>query len=69
MQRLTVHHVLSKEGKPPCLHWHMDRDFLQHHVADFSGRFYVCGPDRMVRDISDAIRELGGDPDSITFEE
>jgi ferredoxin-NADP reductase len=69
MPRLTVHHVLSQEDKPPHLHGRIDKDFLDKNIADFGGRFYVCGPDRMVKDISEAIRALGGDPDSITFED
>jgi propane monooxygenase reductase component len=46
----------------------IDRDFLKKSVGDFSQRFYVCGPDKMVADIEKALRELGAQADALVFE-
>lgn len=46
----------------------IDQKFLREHINDFSQHFYVCGPDKMVEDINDALRTLGADPDGLVFE-
>jgi ferredoxin-NADP reductase len=69
MKGLAVHHVLSKENKEPYLHGRIDKEFLKQHVSDFDQHFYVCGPDKMVEDISEALKSLGADPDGVVFEE
>jgi len=47
----------------------IDRDWLQSRVNDFRQPFYVCGPPKMVEDISNILEDLGADPDSVVFEE
>ncbi|HKL40018.1 MAG TPA: hypothetical protein VJ894_05025 [Cryomorphaceae bacterium] len=47
----------------------IDADFLEKHVDDFSQHFYVCGPDEMVEDINEHLKELGAEGDSLVFEE
>ena len=47
----------------------VDKDFLKKHVGTFDQQFYVCGPPAMMEDVTDALKELGADVDSITFEE
>jgi ferredoxin-NADP reductase len=69
MQGLDVQHVLSKEDKRPYLHGRIDKAFLKDHVEDFSQKFYVCGPDEMVKDVNAALKSLGADPDGLVFEE
>ncbi|MEN2280984.1 FAD-binding oxidoreductase [Algoriphagus sp. SE2] len=46
----------------------IDEEFLKKHVSDFSQHFYVCGPDPMVKAISETLEKLGAKPDAITFE-
>jgi ferredoxin-NADP reductase len=46
----------------------IDREFLEKHVSDFSQQFYICGPDKMVKAISEILTDLGAKPDGITFE-
>ncbi|UZD22779.1 FAD-binding oxidoreductase [Algoriphagus halophytocola] len=60
--------VLEKEQAGGHQNGMIDKDFLKAHVKDFSQEFYVCGPDKMVQDISQALEELGAEPDAITFE-
>ncbi len=47
----------------------IDKAFLETHVKDFSQPFYVCGPPEMISDVTDALKELGADPDSVVLEE
>lgn len=47
----------------------IDKDFLQKHVNSFSEHFYVCGPDKMVKDINEKLKELGAEADALVFEE
>ena len=47
----------------------VDKAFLKKHVGDFEQQFYVCGPPKMIEDVTAALKELGADVDSITFEE
>lgn len=68
MEGLEVHHVLSQEKVAGCYHGRIDTDFLKAHISDFSQHFYVCGPDEMVKSITDALKSLGADPDGVVFE-
>jgi len=47
----------------------VDKAFLQEHVGDFDQAFYVCGPPKMVEEVSRHLEELGAEPDAIVFEE
>lgn len=46
----------------------IDAEFLKTEIKDFSKRFYVCGPDAMVEEISGLLAELGADAESVVFE-
>lgn len=46
----------------------INKDFLKRHVQDFSQKFYICGPDKMVKAISEILEDLGASPEGITFE-
>ena len=60
--------VLDQEVKAGHKHGRIDKDFLKEHVNDFSQEFYVCGPEAMVKSISQSLEELGADPEGIVFE-
>lgn len=60
--------ILSKESVEGHHNGMIDREFLKAQIQDFSQNFYVCGPDQMVKDISEELKELGADPDGIVFE-
>jgi ferredoxin-NADP reductase len=47
---------------------YIDKDFLQSAISDFKKPFYLCGPDKMISDISTILKELGADPESVIFE-
>ncbi|MDN2566167.1 FAD-binding oxidoreductase [Aquibium sp. A9E412] len=69
MDGLDTLFVVTDEPESPLSGGPVDRDFLERHVADFGQRFYVCGPDKMVADITSALKALGADPDGLVFEE
>lgn len=46
----------------------IDTAFLNAHVTDFTQRFYLSGPDAMVKDLRASLAELGADVSSVTRE-
>jgi ferredoxin-NADP reductase len=49
--------------------WKELMEFLKEKLSDFSQQFYVCGPQPMVEGVSEILKQLGANPDGITFEE
>jgi ferredoxin-NADP reductase len=49
-------------------HRHIDEEFLKAEVKHFKKHFYVCGPDEMVKQISDILTKLGAKADAVVFE-
>ncbi len=47
----------------------LDKDALERLIGGTDQKFYVCGPQKMVDDLSAALEELGADTEGITFEE
>lgn len=60
--------TLTREKEDGHKHGRIDQTFLQKHVHDFSQPFYVCGPEKMVNDINEALKQLGAKADSLVFE-
>lgn len=60
--------ILEKDSVSGHESGRIDKEFLEKHVQDFSQHFYVCGPDPMVKAISEILEELGANPEAITFE-
>lgn len=46
----------------------IDETFLVEKIADFSQRFYVCGPPGFMGAINGALKRLGADPQNLIFE-
>ncbi len=46
----------------------IDKDFLAEKIDDFSQPFYVCGPPGFMKAITEALKSLGADPQSLIFE-
>ncbi|MFC3881886.1 FAD-binding oxidoreductase [Algoriphagus namhaensis] len=61
--------VLADENSEKHKHGLIDYDFLKSEIGDFNQEFYVCGPNKMVEDISGHLKKLGANPDGITFEQ
>lgn len=47
----------------------IDKDFLAQHITPSEGQYYICGPDKMVEELSDTLKELGVDEDRIVTED
>jgi ferredoxin-NADP reductase len=46
----------------------IDAGFLNTEVKDLKKHFYICGPDEMVKEISETLGKLGAKTDSVIFE-
>ena len=51
--------VFTREGVIGFLDRRIDRKFLVETIRDFSGNFYVCGPDTFVKEMSGYLLSLG----------
>jgi ferredoxin-NADP reductase len=61
-------YVLTSEHNPAYRKGPIDKAFLQREIKDFSIPFYVCGPDKMVADLTRTLAELGAKPEAVVFE-
>ena len=50
------------------LHDRIDAKFLKSHVRDFAQNFYLCGPDPMVKELRDTLKDLGASVENVTWE-
>ncbi len=68
MEGLDHDWLISNDRNTQLYRGRIDEDYLTHHVGDFSGHFYVCGPDPMVADLRATLQRLGASAESVTFE-
>lgn len=47
---------------------YIDESFLKKEIADVSKHFYVCGPPKMVEDVSSILLKMGASPEAVVFE-
>jgi ferredoxin-NADP reductase len=65
----NVRHILTREGGDGSPHEkYIDKAFLQREIKDFTRPFYICGPDKMVSDLTGVLAGLGAVPESLVFE-
>jgi ferredoxin-NADP reductase len=64
----NAHFIITDDSNQQPAGKYINKDFLQSEIKDFKKPFYLCGPDKMISDISAALKELGADPDSVVFE-
>lgn len=60
--------TVTNDARSSLLQERIDGDFLQRHVKDFGGNFYLCGPDGMVSDLRHLLEEAGADVGNVTWE-
>ncbi|MGV3651285.1 MAG: FAD-binding oxidoreductase [Devosia sp.] len=60
--------TVTQDPEANLLHERIDAAFLKRHVGDLVQRFYLCGPDPMVKDLRDALKGLGADVENVTWE-
>jgi ferredoxin-NADP reductase len=61
--------TVTEQPDSPLALGMVDKGFLERHVSDFGQKFYVCGPPKMVEDVSKALQDLGAESESVVFEE
>jgi ferredoxin-NADP reductase len=61
-------YTLTREKSDKYLYERIDEKFLIKHVKDFDRNFYVCGPDAMVHDVTNALTKLAVVADALVFE-
>lgn len=69
MDGLDCLFTVTDQDDSPLAHGFVDRDFLKQHVDDFGQAFYVCGPPKMIDSVTDDLKALGADPDSVVLED
>jgi ferredoxin-NADP reductase len=47
---------------------YIDETFLEKNVDDFNKHFYLCGPDKMIKDLQGILEKLGAVPEALVFE-
>ena len=60
--------ITTQENMPGLDFGKINKDYLQSHIPDFTKHFYICGPDKMVSDLSTILLDLGAKPDAVIFE-
>lgn len=60
--------IYTRESVVGYLDRHIDRDFLIETINDFSGYFYVCGPDKFVSDMQKLLVNLGANAEYLVIE-
>jgi ferredoxin-NADP reductase len=64
----NAHYIITNEKNSAFENGHIDKEYLISHVTDFTKPFYVCGPDRMVSDLLQSLKELGASAEQVIFE-
>jgi ferredoxin-NADP reductase len=70
----NAHYILTREnsgsgtGGVSGGSRHIDKSFLSREIADLTKPFYICGPDKMVSDLTATLGKLGVKPESLVFE-
>jgi ferredoxin-NADP reductase len=61
--------VFTRQGVIGFIDRRIDRNYLVETIHDFSGNFYLCGPDLFVKDISSLLLSLGATAETLVFEQ
>ena len=68
MLKKNVHYTITREKNTTYDNRYIDENFIKSEIPDFNKQFYVCGPDKMVSDITSILRKLNANSDSVIFE-
>lgn len=61
--------IFTREGVIGFIDRRIDRNYLVETIHDFSGNFYLCGPDEFVKQISAELLSLGATAETMVFEQ
>jgi ferredoxin-NADP reductase len=60
--------TVTDDPQSGLLHERIDDRFLKAHISDWTQNFYLCGPDDMVKQLRDTLKELGANVENVTWE-
>ena len=60
--------ILTEEKDGEFQHGRINMDYLKENIDNFQQKFYICGPDAFIKDISEGLTKLGADTESVVFE-
>lgn len=60
--------ILTQEKKEGYEKGRIDKNFLKENIKDFAQKFYICGPFKMVRELKQALIEIGAKEENIVSE-
>lgn len=69
MKGLRTLYTVTDEDAPGLLHRAIDRDFLARVIEPDHGHYYICGPEPMIADVTDALKGLGVAKERIVVED
>ena len=64
----NAHFTISRQKDSLYDQRRIDETFLKSEISDLSKKFYVCGPDPMVKGITHILQQLGVSPETLVFE-
>lgn len=60
--------TLTRGGAPGHLAGHIDSAFIHKHAGDINRPFYICGPEKFVKDIKSIVANAGASSEGIVIE-
>lgn len=60
--------IVTDKNEGAYLHDFIDDTFLDIHVTGYDKQFYICGPDGMIKSLTDIIVSKGANPNAVIFE-
>lgn len=69
MLKYNFINIFTREGVIGFIDRRIDRSYLVATIRDFSGNFYVCGPELFVKQVNGYLLSLGATTDTLIFEE
>lgn len=64
----NAHYIITQEKNTEFESGYINKDYLISHITDFTKPFYICGPDKMVSELSLVLTELGANAEQVIFE-
>ena len=64
----NITNIITQGREEGYMHAYIDKSFLETHVDDFSKKFYICGPDKMIASINQILVNKGVKPETVIFE-
>jgi len=64
----NAHYIVTNENNDAYETGYINKEYLVSHITDFTKPFYICGPDKMISDLTKILAELGASPEQVVFE-